>query len=158
VTREDRREAVFLFRTEASGYLMTIRLASPLRGASRTSPVGVGRHNYRFHRGKLRRTDEGIEGVLRRIAAALIAGRGAAVVTISLNQMNAGTWAIRRCQTNLFRDLTLGSAISLAREIARDEHRRMGYEVSVEMPGPTSAVVLAHYTSVDANAAVAMAA
>jgi hypothetical protein len=84
-----------------------------------------------------------------------IAGRDTAVVTISLKQANAGTWAIRRCQINLFSDLTLGAAISLARELARDEHQRSSCAVSVEMPVATSAIVLAHYTNGDVAAAIA---
>jgi hypothetical protein len=67
------------------------------------------------------------------------------LVTISLRQSNAGTWLVRRCQISLFSDLTLGSAISLAREVARDEHQRTGHEVRVEMPGPNFAITLAHY-------------
>lgn len=71
------------------------------------------------------------------------------MVTISLKQSNADTWAVRRCQITLFSDLKLGPAINLAREIARDEHQRMRREVCVEMPGPTSTIVLAHYVNGD---------
>lgn len=81
------------------------------------------------------------------------------MVTISLKQSAADTWVVRRCQVTLFSDLRLEPAISLAREIARDEHRRMGREMVVEMPGPTSTIVLAHYTKSDASGnAAAMAA
>ena len=69
------------------------------------------------------------------------------MVTISLKQSNAGTWVVRRCQVSLFSDLKLGPAISLAREVARDEHQRTGHEVRVEMPGPSSAITLAHYAN-----------
>jgi hypothetical protein len=80
------------------------------------------------------------------------------VVTISLKQSAAGSWHVCRCQTVLFRDLQLGPAIRLAREMARDEHQRLGHRVCVKMPGPSSAIVLAHYANDDARAAGAMAA
>ncbi len=67
------------------------------------------------------------------------------MVTISLKQTAAGSWSICRCQVKLFGDLRLGPAITLAREVARDEHRRMGRQVCVEMPGPVSTIVLARY-------------
>jgi hypothetical protein len=79
------------------------------------------------------------------------------MLTISLKQTTGQAWAIQRCRTNLFSDLTLEAAISLAREIARDEHQRMGYGVSVEMPGPTCSILLAHYAKATESAA-AMAA
>jgi hypothetical protein len=105
----------------------------------------------------LRATGEGIEGV-RAGSCRFHRWKDAAVVTISLKQTNTGTWVVRRRQINLFSDLTFGAAVSLARELARDEYRRMGYEVSVEMPGKTSAIVLAHYANDSADAAAAVAA
>ena len=71
------------------------------------------------------------------------------MVTISLKQSAAGSWHVCRCQIALFGDLQLGSAIKLAREMARDEHQRLGYQVCVKMPGPSSMIVLACYASSD---------
>jgi len=67
------------------------------------------------------------------------------MVTISLKQSAAGGWNVCRSDIVLFSDLQLGSAITLAREMARDEHRRFGCHIRVEMPGPASTIVLAHY-------------
>lgn len=67
------------------------------------------------------------------------------MVTISLKQTAAGSWSVCRCNVKLFGDLQLGPAITLAREVARDEHRRMGRQICVEMPGPVSTIVLARY-------------
>jgi uncharacterized membrane protein len=77
-------------------------------------------------------------------------GRGVVfMVTISLKQSAAGGWRVCRCQITLFSDLQLGAAIKLAREMARDEHQRLGRRVCVEMPGPMSAIVLARYANDD---------
>ena len=73
------------------------------------------------------------------------------MVTISLKQSAAGDWRICRCQITLFSDLQLGAAIKLAREMARDEHQRLGRRVCVEMPGPISMIVLARYADDDAE-------
>ncbi len=67
------------------------------------------------------------------------------MMTISLKQSGSGGWSVCRCQITLFRDLQLGAAIKLAREVARDEHQRVGRQVNVEMPGMLSSVVLACY-------------
>ena len=72
-------------------------------------------------------------------------GQGVSMVTISLKQAVAGDWCIRRGQITLFSNLQLGAAIKLAREMARDEHERLGRRARVEMPGPSSAIVVAHY-------------
>ncbi|MFC5583330.1 hypothetical protein [Rhodanobacter terrae] len=82
------------------------------------------------------------------------------MVTILLKQSAAGSWHVCRCQIVLFRDLQLGSAIGLAREMARDEYQRLGRRVCVKMPGPSSTIVLAHYATDDdaARAACTMAA
>jgi hypothetical protein len=69
------------------------------------------------------------------------------MVTISLKQSAAGGWHVCRCRITLFSDLQLGAAIKLAREMARDEHQRLGRRVCVEMPGPMSAIVLARYAN-----------
>lgn len=69
------------------------------------------------------------------------------MVTISLKQALAGDWCVCRGQVTLFSNMQLGAAIKLAREMARDEHRRLGRRVCVEMPGPISTIVLARYVS-----------
>ena len=71
------------------------------------------------------------------------------MVTISLKQSVAGSWHVCRCQIALFSDLQLGPAIKLAREVARDEHQRLGHQVCVKMPGPSSMIVLARYVGSD---------
>jgi hypothetical protein len=73
------------------------------------------------------------------------------MVTISLKQSAAGEWRVCRCQITLFSDLQLGPAIKLAREMARDEHQRLGRRVRVEMPGPLSTIVLARYADEDSE-------
>ncbi|MES2313074.1 MAG: hypothetical protein V4566_12315 [Pseudomonadota bacterium] len=81
------------------------------------------------------------------------------MVTISLKQSAAGSWHVCRCQTMLFRDLQLGPAISLAKEMARDEYHRLGHRVCVKMPGPSSTIMLARYADDDgARVASTMAA
>jgi hypothetical protein len=84
------------------------------------------------------------------------------MVTISLEQSAAGNWRVCRCRITLFSDLQLGAAIKLAREMARDEHQRLGRQVRVEMPGPISTIVLARYADdgdeSKSNAADALAA
>jgi hypothetical protein len=67
------------------------------------------------------------------------------LVIISLKPSFAGGWSVCRSHIALFGDLQLGAAIKLARELARDEHQRSNRSVSVEMPGPTSTIVLARY-------------
>ena len=71
-----------------------------------------------------------------------------ALVIISLKPSVAGGWKVCRSHIALFGDLQLGAAIKLARELARDEHQRSNRPVSVEMPGPTSTIVLARYVGV----------
>jgi len=71
------------------------------------------------------------------------------MVTFSLRQAVTGDWCVRRGQVTLFSNLQLGAAIKLAREVARDEHGRLRRQVCVEMPGPTSGIVLAHYACDD---------
>ncbi|MGY3038672.1 hypothetical protein ACVWWQ_000259 [Rhodanobacter sp. TND4EL1] len=75
------------------------------------------------------------------------------MVTLLLKPLANGAWSICRQQVTLFSDLQLGPAIKLARELARDEHQRLGRDVRVEMPGPVSTVVLANYSR-DATATV----
>jgi hypothetical protein len=71
------------------------------------------------------------------------------LVIISLKPSVAGGWKVCRARIALFGDLQLGAAIKLARELARDEYQRSNRPVSVEMPGPTSTIVLARYAGVD---------
>lgn len=83
------------------------------------------------------------------------------MVTISLEQSAAGNWRVCRCRITLFSDLQLEAAIKLAREMARDEHQRLGHQVRVEMPGSLSTIVLAQYADDDeskSNAADTLAA
>lgn len=67
------------------------------------------------------------------------------MVIISIRPSATGGWKVCRSHVALFGDLQLGAAIKLARELARDEHQRSSGPVCVEMPGPTSAIVLARY-------------
>jgi hypothetical protein len=67
------------------------------------------------------------------------------MMTISLVQTAAGDWNVCLYQQALFRALQLGPAIRMARAVARDEHHRLGRGVRVQMPGPTSDIVLACY-------------
>lgn len=69
---------------------------------------------------------------------------------ISLVQCGGDKWHVCRDSVPLFHRLKLGPAIRLARELARDEHRRSGQTVSVLLPGPDTTIRLAHYTLRDA--------
>jgi hypothetical protein len=69
-----------------------------------------------------------------------------AVLIISLKPSETGSWKVCRAHIALFSDLPLAAAIKLARELARDEHRRSNCSICVEMPGPVSVIVLARYT------------
>jgi len=73
------------------------------------------------------------------------------MVTISLGQSATGDWRVCRCRIALFSDLQLGAAIKIAREMARDEHQRLGRRARVEMPGPISTVALARHTDDDGS-------
>ncbi|KRE90804.1 hypothetical protein ASG87_01320 [Frateuria sp. Soil773] len=66
-------------------------------------------------------------------------------IVFSLKECAGGQWSVCRGSITLFSQLRLGPAIRLAREVARDEHLRSGRSVSVELPGPTSAIELANY-------------
>ncbi|MEI7035890.1 hypothetical protein [Fulvimonas yonginensis] len=66
-------------------------------------------------------------------------------IVISLVECDGGKWNVCRDSVALFHRLKLGPAIRLARELARDEHRRSGHTVSVLLPGPDAAIRLAHY-------------
>jgi hypothetical protein len=67
------------------------------------------------------------------------------MVIISLNVLPAGGWCICRSHITLFSNMQLGPAITLARELARDEYRRSGRGIQVEMPGLALPIVLARY-------------
>ena len=69
------------------------------------------------------------------------------MVTYSLKQSQDGSWCVCRLGFSLFSELRLGSAIKLAREVARDEHQRSGRSVCVEMPGTDRSIRLAQYAS-----------
>lgn len=77
------------------------------------------------------------------------------MVTISLEQSAAGNWRVCRCRITLFSDLQLEAAIELAREMARDEHQRLGRQVRVEMPGSLSTIVLAQYADDESKSSAA---
>ncbi|HKR77774.1 MAG TPA: hypothetical protein VJR95_14040 [Rhodanobacter sp.] len=67
------------------------------------------------------------------------------MMLVSLSPATADLWNIRRGNITLFHGLTLGQAIKLAREIARDEHLRRGHDIGVEMPGVGGPISLAMY-------------
>ena len=67
------------------------------------------------------------------------------MIIYALKPSSEGQWNICRSGFCLFSDLRLGPAITLAREVARDEHARSGRPVCVEMPGLGSAIRLAQY-------------
>jgi hypothetical protein len=68
-----------------------------------------------------------------------------AMVIISLKLSTADGWCVCRSHITFFSNMQLGPAITLARELARDEHRRSGRKTRVEMPGPDLPIVLALY-------------
>jgi hypothetical protein len=69
----------------------------------------------------------------------------ACMMLVSLTQTTAYRWSIRRGNIVLFRELLLGPAITLAREIARDEHLCSGRAICVEMLGTGGPIRLASY-------------
>ncbi len=72
------------------------------------------------------------------------------MVIISLKPSFAGGWSVCHSHIALFGDLQLGAAIKLARELAQLTNINARTDRSVsEMPGPTSAIVLARYAGVD---------
>lgn len=75
----------------------------------------------------------------------------ALMIVYSLKQSPEGHWSVCRSGFSLFSNLRLGAAISLAREVARDEHIRSGRRVCVEMPGVESNIRLAQYSRLDAS-------
>ena len=67
------------------------------------------------------------------------------MMLVSLDQTAAYRWSIRCSNTVLFRELPLGRAIALAREIARYEHLHSRRDTCVEMPGIGGPIRLASY-------------
>lgn len=67
------------------------------------------------------------------------------MVVISLKQSLAGRWSVTRSHVTLFSDLPLETAVTLAKEVAYDEHVRTRRYTCVEMPGPASTLVLQRY-------------
>jgi hypothetical protein len=89
--------------------------------------------------------EHGTGRVDRTLPGASLIGGMTAMVTIWLKPKANGSLSIHRCHITLFSDLQLGLAIKLAREMARDEHLRLGREFRVEMPGPISCLALASH-------------
>lgn len=79
------------------------------------------------------------------------------MIVYSLKQSPEGHWSVCRAGFSLFSGLRLGPAISLAREVARDEHVRSGRVVCVEMPGVESSIRLAQYARPEIRLQVAAA-
>lgn len=79
------------------------------------------------------------------------------MIVYSLKQSQEGHWSVCRSGFSLFSGLRLGPAISLAREVARDEHVRSGRVVCVEMPGVESNIRLAQYARSEIRLQVAAA-
>jgi hypothetical protein len=77
-----------------------------------------------------------------------------AMVIISLKLSTSGGWCVCRSHITLFSDMQLGPAITLARELARDEHHRSGRGIRVEMPGQQFPIVLARYAGDTASLGV----
>jgi hypothetical protein len=79
------------------------------------------------------------------------------MIIYSLKQSADGHWSVCRAGFTLFSGLRLGPAITLAREVARDEHARSERSVCVEMPGPESTIRLAQYARPDLQPPLAAA-
>jgi hypothetical protein len=73
-------------------------------------------------------------------------------IVLSLVEGDGGAWSICRDSVVLHDALRLGPAIKLARQLARDEHRRSGHDVSVWLTGPREAIQLARYRTEPAAA------
>lgn len=65
------------------------------------------------------------------------------MMLVTLCPAQGGLWNIRLDDVTLFRELTLGAGLKLAREVARDAHRRTGRDTCVEMPSIGGPVRLA---------------
>lgn len=71
------------------------------------------------------------------------------MVIISLKQSSStGRWSVARAHVTLFSDLQLENAVTLAKEVAYDEHVRTRRCTCVEMPGAASTLVLQRYGEV----------
>ena len=75
------------------------------------------------------------------------------MVLVLLTPAVADLWNIRRGNITLFRELALGPAIKLARELARDEHLRSGRDTCVEMSSGGGPIRLALHARSPAGAA-----
>ena len=67
------------------------------------------------------------------------------MVVYTLKQADDGEWSICRMGSALFTQMQLGLAIKLARQAARDEHRRSGQPTCVEMRGLGSPIRLGYF-------------
>lgn len=67
------------------------------------------------------------------------------MVVISLKQSAAGRWSVARSHVTLFSDLQLEEAVTLAKEVAYDEHVRTRRHTCVEIPGPASTLVIQRF-------------
>jgi hypothetical protein len=67
------------------------------------------------------------------------------MIVYTIQQDEIGQWGVCRDDILLFRELTLGPAIRLARDIARDEHHRSSRPTYVEMREGVSQTTLARY-------------
>jgi hypothetical protein len=69
------------------------------------------------------------------------------MIVYTIRQDEGGQWAVCREDNLLFRELSLGPAIRLARDVARDEHHRSSRPTCVEMREGGSRTKLARYTA-----------
>ncbi|MFC5437312.1 hypothetical protein ACFPME_12140 [Rhodanobacter umsongensis] len=67
------------------------------------------------------------------------------MIVYTIKQDEGGQWGVCRDGTFLLRELTLGPAIRLARNIARDEHHRSSRPTCVEMREGVSQTNLTAY-------------
>lgn len=67
------------------------------------------------------------------------------MIVYIIKQDDSGQWGVCRDDTLLFRELTLGPAIRLARDVARDEQHRSSRPTCVEMHEGGSRTKLARY-------------
>jgi hypothetical protein len=67
------------------------------------------------------------------------------MIVYTIRQDEGGQWEVCREDHLLFRELSLGPAIRLARDVARDEHNRSSRPTCVEMREGGSQTNLATY-------------
>lgn len=68
------------------------------------------------------------------------------MIVYTIKQDEGGQWGVCREDTFLFRELMLGPAIRLARDVARDEHHRSCRPTCVEMRDGGAQTSLAKYS------------